>query len=73
MRRWRKPQQDVGEANLDDAAQPEGAEQQEPAGGNDAGLPGSAGYGMGPLPRNKRRNNMPGTRFTFVRPDGKPD
>jgi hypothetical protein len=37
----------------------------------DARLPGSAGYPVGRLP--KKKNHMPPMRFTFQRPDGKPD
>ncbi len=67
---WRK--RESGQANPRDVIEEEeGGGPQEAAPVNDPGLPGSAGYGIGRLPRKKRYSNMPGNRFTFVRPDGK--
>ena len=79
MRLWRRPQPEPQPEPQPVEAAPAAVQQAEPTGpegppysGEDDRLPGTAGYG-GPLPKGWRRNHMPGTRFKFVRPDGKPD
>jgi hypothetical protein len=87
MRRWRKPQPEPVDATPAEVRQPEpvdatpvevqqpapAGQQEPPYRGDDPRLPGVAGYGIGGMTRNRKRRHMPGTRFTFVRPDGKPE
>ena len=70
MRLRRKPQQEFVEPQPAATEQVGGWwEQGEPV-GNDPRLPGSAGYGIRGLSKQKR-HHMPATRFNYVRPDGK--
>ncbi len=69
MRRFRK--RSDSESQQSGTEEPQSDQQEAGAVSNEPRLPGSAGYPVGRLP--KKKHHMPPQRFTFVRPDGKPD